>query len=83
MFRVSQTLNPQTLRQVKGSGTWVINKQAPSRQIWLSSPVSGPTHFAYNSEKAKSGQGGCGDWEDTKGTGDLGKYLKGELGITA
>ena len=24
------------------AGTYVINKQAPNQQIWLSSPVSGP-----------------------------------------
>ncbi|WOL05208.1 frataxin, mitochondrial isoform X1 [Canna indica] len=26
-------------------GTYVINKQTPNRQIWLSSPVSGPSRF--------------------------------------
>jgi frataxin len=26
-------------------GTFVINKQTPNRQIWLSSPVSGPYRF--------------------------------------
>lgn len=26
-------------------GTYVINKQPPNRQIWLSSPVSGPNRF--------------------------------------
>lgn len=26
-------------------GTWVLNKQTPSRQIWLSSPITGPTHY--------------------------------------
>lgn len=26
-------------QQIKDKGTWVINKQAPSRQIWLSSPL--------------------------------------------
>ena len=28
-------------------GTWVINKHAPTRQIWLSSPQSGARHYAY------------------------------------
>lgn len=31
-------------------GTFVINKQAPLRQIWYSSPISGPHHFDYNVE---------------------------------
>lgn len=29
-------------------GTYVINKQAPNKQIWLSSPVSGPIRCANN-----------------------------------
>lgn len=29
-------------------GTWVLNKQAPNRQIWLSSPISGPSRFDYD-----------------------------------
>lgn len=28
-------------------GTFVINKQTPNRQIWLSSPVSGPFRYDY------------------------------------
>uniref|UniRef100_A0A131Z4B7 ferroxidase n=1 Tax=Rhipicephalus appendiculatus TaxID=34631 RepID=A0A131Z4B7_RHIAP len=28
-------------------GTYVINKQTPNRQIWLSSPVSGPKRYDY------------------------------------
>lgn len=28
-------------------GTFVINKQPPNKQIWLSSPVSGPKRFDY------------------------------------
>ncbi|CAA7406834.1 unnamed protein product [Spirodela intermedia] len=29
-------------------GTYVINKQTPNRQIWLSSPVSGPSRFDWD-----------------------------------
>lgn len=32
-------------------GTYVINKQTPNRQIWLSSPVSGPFRFDYHEGK--------------------------------
>lgn len=28
-------------------GTWVINKQRPNRQVWWSSPLSGPKRFAF------------------------------------
>lgn len=27
------------------NGTYVINKQPPNKQIWLSSPVSGPDRY--------------------------------------
>ncbi|KNA23702.1 hypothetical protein SOVF_022450 [Spinacia oleracea] len=30
-------------------GTYVVNKQSPNRQIWLSSPVSGPSRFDWDS----------------------------------
>ena len=30
-------------------GTFVINKQAPNQQIWLSSPISGPNHYDWDS----------------------------------
>ena len=30
-----------------GKGTYVINKQGPNRQIWVSSPFSGPLRYDY------------------------------------
>ena len=30
------------------NGVFVINRQLSLKEIWLSSPVSGPHHFAYN-----------------------------------
>lgn len=32
-------------------GTYVINKQTPNRQIWLSSPVSGPKRYDFVGNK--------------------------------
>ena len=29
-------------------GIWVINKQAPNRQIWWSSPISGPRRYEHD-----------------------------------
>ncbi|KIJ08589.1 hypothetical protein PAXINDRAFT_88665 [Paxillus involutus ATCC 200175] len=29
------------------NGTYVINKQPPNKQIWLSSPISGPKRYDY------------------------------------
>jgi frataxin len=54
-------------------GTWVVNKHAPSRQIWLSSPKSGARHYAFD---AASGQ-----WQDTRGGPDLLTLLSAELGV--
>ncbi|XP_059661019.1 frataxin, mitochondrial [Cornus florida] len=31
-------------------GTYVLNKQTPNRQIWLSSPVSGPARFDWDGD---------------------------------
>ena len=28
-------------------GTFVVSRQTPARQLWLSSPVSGPWHYQY------------------------------------
>lgn len=33
-------------------GTYVINKQPPNQQIWMSSPFSGPARFSYAPEEA-------------------------------
>eukprot|EP00054_Salpingoeca_dolichothecata_P006878 m.40274 g.40274 ORF g.40274 m.40274 type:complete len:181 (+) comp16728_c0_seq4:1057-1599(+) len=38
---------------IEQHGTYVINKQTPNRQIWLSSPVSGPKRYDRNEN---------GDW---------------------
>ena len=54
-------------------GTWVVNKHAPTRQIWLSSPRSGARHYAFDQ--------GSGLWKDTRGSGDLLSTLSGELGV--
>jgi len=32
---------------LEAGGQYVINKHAPNREIWMSSPVSGAIHFAY------------------------------------
>ena len=32
-------------------GTYVINKQTPNQQIWLSSPVSGPARFDFCADR--------------------------------
>lgn len=32
---------------VPGVGTYVLNKQPPNHQIWLSSPISGPKRYDW------------------------------------
>lgn len=54
-------------------GTWIVNKHAPTRQIWLSSPRSGARHYAF--------EPGSGLWRDTRGGDDLLTILSAELGV--
>jgi len=56
------------------AGTWVVNKHAPTRQIWLSSPKSGARHYAF--------EAGQGLWRDTRGGSDLLTTLSDELGVS-
>ncbi|GIL52553.1 hypothetical protein Vafri_8379 [Volvox africanus] len=51
-------------------GTFVINKQTPNRQIWLSSPVSGPFRFDYVD----------GRWVYNRDGRDLVQQLEQEIG---
>ncbi len=55
------------------AGTWIVNKHAPTRQIWMSSPVSGARHYAFDE--------GSGRWQDTRGGGELLEVLGTELGV--
>lgn len=32
---------------LEGGGQYVINKHTPNRQIWMSSPVSGASHYDF------------------------------------
>lgn len=66
--------------QVEGKGTWVINKQPPNKQIWLSSPVSGPRRFDWIGEDGNEGNGAwvCLREGDEVGLGEL---LRRELGV--
>ncbi len=50
---------------------YVINRHAPNRQIWLSSPVSGAHHF----------YAAPGGWVSTRGGVTLEALLAAELGL--
>lgn len=52
-------------------GIYVINKQPPNQQIWISSPLSGPARFGYSPD---------GVWVHHRRKGvTLGGILNGEL----
>lgn len=59
-------------------GQYVINKHGPNRQIWMSSPVSGATHYDYD-EAAEQ-------WVGTRDAGSLldrlASELKAKTGVT-
>lgn len=55
--------------ELPGGGAYVINKHAPNREIWLSSPTSGAWHFAAD----------AGAWRSTRGTEELTQLLASEL----
>ncbi|KAJ1993361.1 Mitochondrial matrix iron chaperone [Coemansia umbellata] len=46
-FDVEYSSGVLTLR-LGEKGTYVINKQPPNKQIWLSSPVSGPERYDFD-----------------------------------
>jgi len=75
------------------NGTYVLNKQPPNRQIWLSSPVSGPKRYDWvipsSSQDHKEdstidgGDDGStgGKWIYLRDGSGLSELLKKELGV--
>ena len=57
--------------QLGPRGTFVLNKQAPTRQIWWSSPVSGPRRFEWD-ESTRA-------WVDARSGGELIAALADEV----
>ncbi|KZP04546.1 Frataxin [Athelia psychrophila] len=53
------------------NGTYVINKQPPNKQIWLSSPFSGPKRYDYSPA--------TDSWIYSRDGSALGELLNGEL----
>jgi frataxin len=56
--------------ELDSGGQYVINKHRPNRQIWMSSPASGASHFEYNADLG---------WVATRGVGNLVQILAQEL----
>jgi frataxin len=63
---------------------YVLNKQPPNMQIWLSSPMSGPKRYDWvvigESMHEKEGAG-HGSWVYLRDGSSLASLLKKELGI--
>jgi frataxin len=70
---VDAELQGSVLTVEADGGVWVINKHAPTRQIWLSSPKSGARHYAFDDAS--------GQWCDTRGGAHLLDVLAAELGV--
>lgn len=64
--------------------TYVINKQPPNKQIWLSSPISGPKRYDFvmssEGQDAKEGTG-AGDWVYLRDGSSLSRLLASEVGV--
>ncbi len=72
--RADADLQDGVLTVEADGGVWLVNKHAPTRQIWLSSPLSGARHYAFDAPS--------GEWRDTRGGGSLLEVLSSELGVT-
>uniref|UniRef100_A0A1Y1MD89 ferroxidase n=1 Tax=Photinus pyralis TaxID=7054 RepID=A0A1Y1MD89_PHOPY len=69
---------------VADKGTYVINKQPPNKQIWLSSPISGPKRYDWciigEGQGEKEGTG-SGSWIYTRDGVSLSDLILEELDI--
>ena len=70
-FDVENAMGVLTVALGAGRGTYVINKQTPNRQIWWSSPVSGPKRYSYDEE--------ADAWVNTRDGHQLVELLKDEI----
>ena len=70
--------------EMANAGNYVLNKQPPNKQIWLSSPISGPKRYDWviqgDSMHEKEGTGG-GDWVYLRDNSRLTELLRKEIGI--
>jgi len=56
---------------LKNKQTFVLNKQTAACQLWLSSPISGPTHYNFCEDRR--------GWYDTRTDASLTRVLKDEI----
>ncbi|KAI0541378.1 mitochondrial chaperone Frataxin [Xylaria digitata] len=69
---------------IKDIGTYVINKQPPNKQIWLSSPSSGPKRFDWviiSEGQDQKQDTARGDWIYLRDGSSLSELLRDETGV--
>lgn len=65
----------------------MLNKQPPNRQIWLSSPISGPKRYDWvvmgesQHQKQGTGEGPVGNWVYLRDGSTLPGLLRKEVGV--
>jgi frataxin len=69
-FDLSLAMGVLTLK-LGPKGTYVINKQTPNRQLWWSSPVSGPKRYNWDTSARR--------WKNSRDGHDMLAELKTEL----
>lgn len=66
------------------NGTYVINKQPPNKQIWLSSPTTGPKRYDWviigDGQGEKEGTA-SGDWVYLRDGSSLSELIREELNV--
>ena len=81
---LSQQAGVLTLALGSDVGTYVINKQPPNKQIWLSSPKTGPKRYDYvvlGEGQHEKQDTATGDWVYLRDGSTLGDLLAEEIGI--
>ncbi|KAJ5079647.1 frataxin [Anaeramoeba ignava] len=71
-FDIETSLSSGVLTvKIEKKGTYVINKQTPTRQIWVSSPLTGPIKFDQNLQN--------NDWVCSRNNQYLSDFLSKEI----
>jgi frataxin len=70
------------------AGTYVLNKQPPNKQIWLSSPISGPKRYDWvvqgdqqHEKEGTEGVGWGGLWIYLRDGSSLSGLVRKEVGV--
>ena len=70
------------------AGTYVLNKQPPNKQIWLSSPISGPKRYDWvvqgdpqHKKEGTDGVGSGGQWIYLRDGSSLAGLVRKEVGV--